>query len=442
MMNIQLDMLSPLYYSTLGYDEELINYFSFIDDSFIYDLFPEDKSKKVGRKFNDPVVLFRMHFLYYTRPEFISFRQMCKELNKPKHKDYRNFLGVKTVKVPSHTALSRFRKNIGLGEPKIDEINKNVLNQAKNMDGFLDLMIGSLDSRPVFAAVGGFKKECTCGTPKKCTCKPRFSDKDATVGRQRIKVNQNKYFIGYRKNTIICSSTQGPMPIASVVVDAKTSDSTMLIPCLEQLDKLDTNLPNMIADMAYIDGDDKITAMKKYGTAVCTEVKKNMIIPEVCNEKGRIVCPEDYLAIYEEFDKDSLTVTYSGDGAHCSNCLRYATCEKEVNYSFKENPQFFGPVEQGSKLQERMLKFRKQSELNFALEANLLDNVLHHKKLTIRGIKKVEIYLKFVDTFRLIRGMLHHAEEYFVPDGRADLLRRLAEQAIYDRVVPSIKEVA
>jgi len=37
----------------------------------------------------------------------------------------------------------------------------------------------------------------------------------------------------------------------------------------------------MIADMAYIDGDDKITAMKKYGTAVCTEV---------CNEKGRIVC--------------------------------------------------------------------------------------------------------------------------------------------------------
>jgi len=38
--------------------------------------------------------------------------------------------------------------------------------------------------------------------------------------------------------------------------------------------------------------------------------------------------------------------------------------------------------------------------------------------------------------------MLHHAEEYFVPDGRADLLRRLAEQAIYDRVVPSIKEVA
>jgi len=46
-------------------------------------------------------------------------------------------------------------------------------------------------------------------------------------------------------------------------------------------------LPNMIADMGYIDGDDKITALKYYGTIVCTEVKKNMIILEACDEKGR-----------------------------------------------------------------------------------------------------------------------------------------------------------
>ena len=70
MMNIQLDMLSPLYYSTLGYDEELINYLAFIDDSFIYELFPEYSNDNKGRTPNDPVVLFRMHFLYYTRPEF------------------------------------------------------------------------------------------------------------------------------------------------------------------------------------------------------------------------------------------------------------------------------------------------------------------------------------------------------------------------------------
>jgi len=232
------------------------------------------------------------------------------------------------------------------------------------------------------------------------------------------------------------------MPITSVVVDAKTSDSKMLIPCLKQLDNIDVKLPNLIADMGYIDGDDKITAMKDYGTAVCTEVKKNMIIPEVCDEKGRLTCPEGHLAIYEEFDKAALIVTYSGDRSYCPKCFRYGTCQKEFNYSFEQEPQFFGPIGQNSELQERMLRFRKQSELNFALEANLLDNVLHHKKLTIRSIKKVEIYLKLVDVFRLVIGMLHHAEKYFVPDGRADLLRKLAEQAIYDRFVPEIKKAS
>jgi hypothetical protein len=40
-----------------------------------------------------------------------------------------------------------------------------------------------------------------------------------------------------------------------------------------------------------------------------------------------------------------------------------------------------------------------------------------------------------VDIFRLIKGMLNHAEEFFVPKGRSALLRKLAEQAIYDRTI-------
>ena len=111
-------------------------------------------------------------------------------------------------------------------------------------------------------------------------------------------------------------------------------------------------------------------------------------------------------------------------------------------YSFEKEPQFFGPIGQGSELQERMLRFRKQSELNFALEANMLDHVLHHKKLTVRSIERVTLYLKLFDVFRLIQGMLHHAEEYLVPKGRSVLLRRLAEQAIYDRIVPVARKVA
>lgn len=72
-------------------------------------------------------------------------------------------------------------------------------------------------------------------------------------------------------------------------------------------------------------------------------------------------------------------------------------------------------------LAKSCLNFRKQVELNFALEANLLDYVFHHKKLPIRGQKRAETYL------------IHHAQEYFVSKERDRELRHLAEQAIYDR---------
>ena len=426
-------MFSPLYYSTLGFDEDLINYIAFIKDDQIRNQFPRQIIDPRGRKPWDAVILFRMHILYFTRPEFISFRQMCKELSKPKHQDYRNFLGITGTKVPSHAALSRFRTLLSISDDTINELSKPILSQAVKMEGFLNLMMTALDSRPIFAAVGGFKKECTCKTPDKCTCPPRFSDKDAKVGRQRIKVNQNKYFIGYRKNTVICGSSQGPMPLGSVVVHAKTSDSNMLLPCLERMKELDIQPQNMVADMAYIGGQDKINALKNYQTAVYTEVKKDMIRPEVCDELGRIQCPEGHLAVYDGFDTETMTVEYVGDAAHCNSCLRWGICDRRFEFSFEKNPQFYGPIAQGSKLAEACITFRKQVELNFALESNLLDSVLHHKKLTVRGQKRAETFLRLIDLSRLILGMIHHARDNFVPKGQYQELRRLADQAIYGR---------
>ena len=79
-----------------------------------------------------------------------------------------------------------------------------------------------------------------------------------------------------------------------------------------------------------------------------------------------------------------------------------------------------------------MLKFRKQSELNFALESNLLDGVFRHKKLPVRRIKRVETYLKLADICRLIAGMRKHCHEKYVPEERTMLLRQMAEQELYD----------
>jgi hypothetical protein len=113
------------------------------------------------------------------------------------------------------------------------------------------------------------------------------------------------------------------MPLSSVVPNAKVSNTNMLIPSLKRLKKVGISLPYLITDMGYLDGQNKIIAMKDFSTAVITEVKKNMNVPETCDQKGRVQCPEEHLAVYDGFDKETLTVTYCGDLTKRRSCLRY-----------------------------------------------------------------------------------------------------------------------
>ncbi len=56
MIHIKIDMLSLYYYSTLGYDEELLDYIYFIDDHYINVLFPKPIFVKSARKPHEPCV--------------------------------------------------------------------------------------------------------------------------------------------------------------------------------------------------------------------------------------------------------------------------------------------------------------------------------------------------------------------------------------------------
>ena len=77
------------------------------------------------------------------------------------------------------------------------------------------------------------------------------------------------------------------------------------------------------------------------------------------------------------------------------------------------------------------------------MEANLLDSVFRHKKLPIRRIKRVEIYLKLADICRLIVGMRKHCHERYVPEKRSTILREMAEKDLYGYIkMKPIKKVA
>ncbi|WP_035486590.1 hypothetical protein, partial [Alicyclobacillus contaminans] len=75
-MELQLDLLPYAEYNTLGFDPALIDYVVHIDDSFLEHLIGP-LYEKTGRKPTSPVAYFRMHYLYFTRPEITSFRQLC-----------------------------------------------------------------------------------------------------------------------------------------------------------------------------------------------------------------------------------------------------------------------------------------------------------------------------------------------------------------------------
>jgi hypothetical protein len=222
------------------------------------------------------------------------------------------------------------------------------------------------------------------------------------------------------------------MPLCSIVVNAKVSDHDMLLPSLERLKNLNLSIPYIVGDMGYINGDKKIQALKEYSSAVSTQVKRNMLIPEICNDQGQVLCPEGHLVQLLDFDMDTLHVIYGGAHEHCSSCLRNLTCSREFALSFEESPQFFGPVPQNSSLQKELLKFRKQSELNFALESNMLDRVFHHNKIPVRGRSRVETYLRLADLFRLILGMVHHSIEHFISKDQKKQINNFAKQAICD----------
>jgi hypothetical protein len=66
-----------------------------------------------GRPPVDPRIYFRIHYLYFTRPEITSFRQLCTQLVDPKNHAWRNFIGTPDIKdVPVHSSLSHFRKTV------------------------------------------------------------------------------------------------------------------------------------------------------------------------------------------------------------------------------------------------------------------------------------------------------------------------------------------
>ncbi|WP_160141652.1 transposase [Salicibibacter halophilus] len=241
---------------------------------------------------------------------------------------------------------------------------------------------------------------------------------------QRNKANQNKFFIGYRKHSIVCPTPTGPLTLLSIVLPPDTADIDVLLPLVEKLKQLDDiNVDYLIADLGYFSAEDQVTALKEHDVAVVTEVKKNTVIPETCSPEGKPECEAGHELIWDGFDRETYTSWFNGDENKCQSCPLQGTCDKQFSFSFEEEPFFYGPVPQGSALQGEMLTFRKQTELAFAHESNQLDAVMRHKKVPMKTTEKVQSFFIMRDLFRLIQRMIKHVRETIMPENHLDIIR-------------------
>lgn len=435
-MDLQLELLSSYYYSTLGFDAELIDYIDHVSDQVVFRTVAP-LYQGGGRPPVDPRTYFRMHYLYFTRPEISSFRELERQLKDPKNQAWRNFIGIPEIeKVPVHGSLSHFRTKVGV--ERFYSILFNIIGQALGLAGFLMPSLAGIDSRPLWANVNGFKKKrCDCPDQSQCSCEKTYSDPDATVGVQRNKANQNKYFIGYRKHSIVCPSPNGPVVLFSIILPNDTADEKVMLPLIEMMGKVEgLKVDYLVADLGYFDAADQQEALVVHDVAVVTGFKKNTIIPEHCSPEGKAECPEGHILVFDGFDRDTYTAWFSGDGNKCSACALAALCEKQFGYSFTESPFFHGPVPQGSQLQDYMLKFRKQVELAFAQESNQLTSVMKHKKVPVRRTERVATWLILRDTFQLIKRMIQHVRTTILPANHVEKIRRLQQIQIEQLSLP------
>ncbi|MDC3418457.1 transposase [Aquibacillus salsiterrae] len=437
-MELQLELIPFHYYNTLGFDVELIDYIDHVDDSILLEKI-KPLYKYGGRPPVDPRVYFRMHYLYFTCPEVTSFRELCRQLVEPKNQAWRNFIGTPNIKdVPAHSSLSHFRKYV---TPELFyEILFNLIGQALKLDDFLQPTLAGIDSRSVYALVNGYKKKrCNCENKETCDCEKTYSDPDAKVGFQRNKANQNKFFIGYRKHSIVCPTPTGPIVLLSIILPPDTADIDVLLPLVEKLKQIgDLKIDYLVADLGYFSAEDQAASLLEHDVAVVTDFKKNTVVPESCSPTGKPECEEGYALLWDGFDKETNTSWFNGDETKCISCPLQGTCDKQFGFSFKENPFFYGPVPQGSELQDEMLRFRKQVELAFAHESNQLDSVLRHKKVPVKTTEKVQSFFIMRDIFRLIKRIIKHVRATVWPSNHVEKIKGLQRQQVEQISLPLV----
>ena len=253
-----------------------------------------------------------------------------------------------------------------------------------------------------------------------------------------IKCNQNQFFVGYRKHSIVCPTPEGPLVLLSMILPNDTHDIHVLIPLIQKLKQMkDLQIEYLVADLGYFSADDQYEALVDYDVAVVTELKQNTVIPEHCSPEGKPECSEGYPLIWDGFDRETYTSWFVGDETKCQSCPFREHAISNLNLISVKIPFFMELSHKQAELQDEMLRFRKQVELAFAQESNQLDSVMKHKKIPVRTTERVQSFFIMSDIFRLIQRMIKHVRATVLPSDYVEKLQAMQHQQVKQVSLPS-----
>ena len=155
---------------------------------------------------------------------------------------------------------------------------------------------------------------------------------------------------------------------------ANLADGGLLNPLLEAgISRLNFLPDIVVADMGYVDKEVKNQLRTQYGVAVVTRAKKDMVVPESCDENGCPCCPQGQRLVWDHYVIEEFSHLYypPPEGDICMICPEQSRCKKEFWLPPEKHETFFGLIPLHSRLAKQLLvRIRPLVEAGFETDKN------------------------------------------------------------------------
>jgi len=205
-----------------------------------------------------------------------------------------------------------------------------------------------------------------------------YNDLDSDCGKRRKKRDKSAFVVGYRLHvlTAIDAKTGHSFPLVSMLAPANHHDSLFLKPLVQLAQAMGIDLKLITADEAYNDKDGSLSEM---GVSLITPVSSKAKLPEHVDAETNAV-------MFNDFCEIAMQRIGSVEGGHefkCAaepgECFHAELCSKSREIPFDSG--YFQPIFHGSKLSEKAVKIRGNSER----PNNLLKNQTGLEEVRVRS---------------------------------------------------------